>query len=358
MQESTPIEMTRSSGPCPTDEELAAYIDGGLGPAESERVTEHLASCEDCYDLYMETARFLVDPSGMPRAAMPVAAMPMAAMPMEALSMKEMPMDARHEGRVAAENVVRFPALAERTRSVSRWLSIAALLLVGAGGGTYFQLLKAPPALMPPALIGPLPNPAAQIPNFWKGPTFRGGPGEDETKLNDASFRMGVQAVNLQLSLKAGNGPEAEDGVARILGILKGQPFTDDLQKGYTGITLAVENHKAPADLLAEASRLAGLSRDIFDTTYLDLGQWVEAGRLAALARDPSFFQQGDSRAFLRRLRWNDRFGLHDIKLDPPTRESLRQIADVTSKGDLQASDYARLQQPFEEILKIHYPDT
>jgi|GEM_PF-2468960 len=343
MQESTPIAArTRSTGPyprdkevaayidgCPSDEELAAYIDGCLGNAESRRVTEHLASCLDCYDLYMETAQFLVDSS------------------------PATPEDGAGEGRLMT-----FPSPAERGRQTVQWLSIAALLLVGAGGGTYFQFLQAPPALMPPALIGPLPNPAAQIPNFWKGPTFRGGPGEDETKLNDASFRMGVQLVNLQVSLKAGNVQETEDGVARILGILQSQLFTKDLYNSYKGITDALENHRTPADLLPEASRLAGLSREAFDSTYLDLGQWVEAGRMAALARDPSFFQQGDSRAFLRRLRWNDKFGLHDIKLDPPTRESLRQISNVTSKGDLQAADYARLQQPLEEILKAHYPDT
>ncbi len=335
MQESTPIKRTRSSEHCPTDKQLAAYIDGALGKAESQYVTEHLASCRDCYDLYMETAHFLVDSSAAT------------------------PEDAKHEwGEVANRQVARFPVPIERARPLAQWLSIAALLLVGAGGGTYFQLLQAPPALMPPALIGPIPNPAAQIPNFWKGPTYRGEGGGDEAKLNDASFRMGVQSVNLQVSLKAGNGPEAEDGVARILGILKGQPFTDELQKGYTGITLAVENRKAPADLLPEASRLAGLSRDAFDTTYLDLGQWVEAGRLAALSHDPSFFQQSDARSFLRRSIWRSKVGLGKTKLDPPTLQHLERIAGIVSKGDLQASDYARLKQPFDEILKIHYPDT
>lgn len=335
MQESTPIKMTRSSGACPTDEQLAAYIDGSLGKAESQGVTEHLASCRDCYDLYMETAHFLVNSS------------------------EATPEDAKHEwAEAASRQVARFPVPIERARPLAQWLSIAALLLVGAGGGAYFQLLAPPPALMPPALIGPLPNPAAQIPSFWKGPTFRGEGGGDEAKLNDASFRMGVQAVNLQVSLKAGNGGEAEDGVARILGILKSRSFTDDLQKGYTGITLAVESHEAPADLLPEASRLAGLSREAFDVTYLDLGQWVEAGRLAALSHDPSFFQQSDARSFLRRSIWRSKVGIGETKLDPPTLQHLERIAGIVSKGDLQASDYASLQQPLEEILKIHYPDT
>src|SRR5438270_2994235 len=125
MQESTPLEIARSSRACPTDEQLAAYIDGTLGKAESERITAHLASCRDCYDLYMETAHFLVNSSAAT------------------------PEDAKHEwAEAASRQVARFPVPIERARPLAQWLSIAALLLVGAGGGTYFQFLQAPPALM------------------------------------------------------------------------------------------------------------------------------------------------------------------------------------------------------------------
>ncbi len=44
----------------PSAEELAAYIDGNLGKEEAARVTAHLASCEDCYDVYSMTAQFLL----------------------------------------------------------------------------------------------------------------------------------------------------------------------------------------------------------------------------------------------------------------------------------------------------------
>lgn len=320
-----------SSGACPSDEEMAAYIDGTLGKAESQRVTEHLASCDDCYDLYMEAAHFLVDSS------------------------PAMPEDAVDEGRV-----VPIPSPAERGRQVLRWLPIAALLLVGVGGGTYFQFLKTPPELAPSEVVGSIPNQPALIPGLWRGPTYRGEGGEEEAKLNDASFRMGVQLVNLQMSLRAGKGQEAEDIVARILGILKTQTFTDDLQKGYTEITLALENHKAPADLLPEVSRLAGLSRETFEDSFIDLGQWVEAGRLAALARDPSFFQQADARSFLRRSIWRAKLGIggDEARLDPPSRRSLERIGDIVSRGDLRTSDYAELGRRFDQILGIHYPDT
>src|ERR1700709_1154211 len=110
MRDSTSTQTMSAAAPCPTDEQLAAYIDGVLSPAESRQVAEHLASCEDCFELYCETARFLVDSSPAP------------------------PEDAELAAALAGKGVVRFPTLAERRRQIVQWAAIAALLVVSAGG--------------------------------------------------------------------------------------------------------------------------------------------------------------------------------------------------------------------------------
>jgi hypothetical protein len=369
MQEFAQKDSTPPEGRCPSAEDLAAYIDGGLGEAERQRITEHLASCEDCYAVYTETLRFQLDTESVFLEG-------------EVLPFRV----SKKKGTVAA--------------ALRRWYPVAALLLVGVGTGTYFQLLAPPPGLVTTRLT-PFPPSAEQL---WLGPTYRGEGGDDEAKLDEASFRMGVQLVNLQATLRVGNVSAAQDVIARILGLLKAQPFTDDLQKGYTGITVALENRTlAPREggrdltppqdrlgikrkdgpiitlsrpssrarvteesleshrvisVLPHVSQLAKESREVFDPTPLDLGQWVEAGRLAALARNPSFFQQSDTQRFLRRFRWRDKLGMGDTKLDPLTRESLDQISEIASKDDLQASDYAELQRQFDKILGIYYPTT
>jgi hypothetical protein len=317
----------------PTAEDLAAYIDGTLSKAERARVTEHLASCEDCYAIYMETLHFQLESSA-----------------------------AEPEGVVDAE-VKRFPSPVERRAAKSPmegaskaalWLPIAALLLLSVGGGSFltYRFLALPPLTTTPAVPAPSGDQT-----LWLGPTFRGEGGGEEAKLDEASFRMGVQLVNLQATLQAGKVRESQDIIARILGLLKSQPFTDDLYKSYVGITNALEK-RPPAELLPEAAQLAKESRDTFDALSLDLGQWVEAGRLAAIAHDPSFFQQSESRAFLRRLRWNDKLGLHDVKLDPITRASLDRVSAVLSRGDLRPSDYAEIRHELEKILDHFYPET
>jgi hypothetical protein len=353
MQEYAPNQTRRTSGSfpaseelatytdprsCPSSEELAAYIDGTLGKAESARITEHLASCEDCYAVYMETLHFQLESS---------AAEPEGVVDAEVRQFRR-----PSKARPAQEG----GALGGSWKSPVRWLPLAALLLVGVGSGGYFQFLAAPRLVITPAT-----PPLASIPqgnqSLWLGPTYRGvGPGE-ETKLDDASFRMGVQIVNLQATLQAGQVKESQDVIARILNLLKPQPFTDDFQKGYIGITNAVEK-RPPADLLPEATRLAKESRDVFDIPSLDLGQWVEAGRLAAMARNPTFFQQPETRKFLRRLRWNDKLGLHEVKLDPTTRESLTRVSQIVANRNLRPADYAALRTELEKILDHLYPQS
>jgi len=325
MHEFAPTK-SRLSGDCPSDEELAAYIDGMLGKEEAASIAEHLVSCERCYEIYSETLRFQLDSEP-----------------------------------ASKQNVVPFPGKKDG-HPVARWSSIAALLLIGIGAGMYFQLLSPPPELKTPEITASFSNQPELAQQIWYGPRPRGAGGEEqEIRFDEASFRMGVQLVNLEVRLKAKDTEGAGDVVASILRLVQPQLFAHDLYDAYAAMRGSLgDPHKRPEQFLPEASRLAQESREVFaDNESLDLGQWVEAGRLAALSRDPSFFQQSDARSFLRRSIWRAKLGIGETKLDLPTRQNLEQIAGIlTSRGDLQAADYASLQRPLEEILKIHYPDT
>jgi hypothetical protein len=307
----------------PSDEELAAYIDGTLGKAESQRITEHLASCEDCYAVYIGAVRFQLDSEPAP----------------------------------GAENVVPFPE--RRPKPTVWWSSVAALLVAGLGISIYSYLLAPPPALVTAEMTAPLQE-KANLKSFWLGETMRGEESEEEKLLNEAAFQVGVQIVNLQVSLGADEGMAAQDAIARILQTLKTQFLVNELQEGYTAITVAIEEHKAPRDLLPEAARLAKLSRENLepdaDPSFLDLGQWTEAGRLAAVSREPSFFRRKDTLAFLRRLLWRQRLGLSKEELDKSALEELRVIQRVLKRRDLQAADYSELKRGLGQILQTYYP--
>lgn len=317
------------TGGCPPAETLAAYIDGVLDPVEAERVTAHLADCEDCYAVYSDSVRFLLEAGP-------------------------------EEGK---GTVVPFPrplSKPHRRPWPQPWLQIAALLLVGVGTGVYFQLFYTPPQLKTAEVAAPIPN-RPEVFNdttgLWTGPVFRGGEGEAEVDVDEAAFRTGVQLVNLQVSLQAGKKDEAQNAVAAILGLLESGILTEDLEKKYEGLTGSLEDAGRPSSsFLTEASKLAEETREVFETDSLDLGQWVEAARLAAATGNATFFQQGKTRSFLRRLLWREKFGLGEVKLDEATRQSLEEVSEILSKGELAASDYAGLSDELERILEIHYP--
>ncbi len=322
------------TGGHPSAEMLAAYIDRVLDPVEAERVTAHLADCEDCYAVYSESLHFLLE-AGL-----------------------EEELEEEEEGKVVP--FPKRPPKADLHPWRQPWLQIAALLVVGVGTGAYFQLFHTPPALKTAEVAAPIPNRPEVFEDstgLWTGPIYRGSEGEPEVTLDEAAFRTGVQLVNLQVSLKAGKTVEAQNAIAAILGLLDAGILTDDLKKKYEGLTGSLEEAGRPASsFLPVASQLAEETREVFDTGSLDFGQWVEAGRLAAAAGNPGFFQQGATRSFLRRLLWRDKLGLGEVQLGATTRQSLEEVSRILSEGELAASDYAGLADALEQILEINYP--
>ncbi len=307
----------------PSDEDLAAYIDGNLDQAESKQIVEHLASCEDCYAVYIGAVRFKLETDPAP-----------------------------------VDNVVRFPSREETRRGwrLSAMAAAAVLLIATAGGGYY---LAGPlPALMTDQVAEPIQGKPEQMGNLWRGPTLRGAGGaEEEVPLDPAAFQIGVQLVNLQVSLKANQGEQAQDVVARILHNLDKQMFVDGLKDGYKGITVDIANGTPPKNLTGKASELAGQAREVFTPLYLDLGQWVEAGRLASISHDPAFFRLPESRSFLRHALWHDRLGFKNSKLPEKSRMELYEIGRILDKGAPQPGDYSKLQIHFDKILATEYPE-
>jgi hypothetical protein len=317
---------TPPSAHWPGDEELAAYIDGKLGKAESRRIERHLATCEDCYAVFAGTVQFQLESEQEPEV-----------------------------GKVV-------PGPSKEGMRNPWWSRIAALLVIGAGiGSVGYSSLSSPPPLVTAAVTEPIQGKPGLTGSLWNGPRERGG-GEDEpttTPVSEAAFRVGVEIVNLQVSLHAGDRVNAKDSGAFILQALDGQIGVGDLGKAYgERIIGAVQRGTPPRELLGVASTLSQESREILGTQDVDLGQWVEAGRLAAIAEEPSFFRQGRNRAFLRRLLWRQKLGVGEMEIDPAALKSLRDIADVLGKGSLGPSDYAGLQRSFEAILNVYYPQS
>jgi putative zinc finger protein len=300
-------------GHWPSDEELAAYIDGTLEKEESQRITEHLADCEECYAVYAETLQFQLESEAA-------------------------------EGKDKV--VVPFPS-PKRWQPSYVWLpAAAALLLVTLGGWYAFQN----------ALLGPAPKlavadvaPSAQgrpiADLLWNHNVYR-GEGEEETELDRGSFQIGALLIDFRLSAQAGDVPNASETWRSIGRVVKPVYFmAEDGDR-----ILAQANQISDATSLSRVAATADTTEkslgDSLSAEYLDFGKWTEAGRVAALTRDPAFFKNRKNQRFLA-------YALRDKEIQPSSevRQELEEIARIWDKGELGPKELASLERHFQKIL-------
>src|SRR3954452_4585329 len=55
------FETSTAQSSCPSDEELAAFLDGVLSASDRVRITAHLADCESCYEIFAGAVHFQQD---------------------------------------------------------------------------------------------------------------------------------------------------------------------------------------------------------------------------------------------------------------------------------------------------------
>jgi hypothetical protein len=313
MQEFAPKNASPPAPPAehwPNDEDLAAFLDGTLDKAESRRIAEHLATCEECYAIYAGALEFKLESESDPG------------------------------------EVVLFPS--KNREWNMRWLIAAAASLAVAMGSWYaFQN----------ALIGPAPNLAiAELAPpvkeravkglLWDHNRYRGKGGK-ETDLDRQSFQIGALLVDFRLSAQAEDVSNATETWRSIGAVVRQVNFLakegDRLLAEANQINDASSLRRVAAT--AEATE-RGFDDSILTPEYLDFGKWTEAGRLAAIVRDPTFFKDWKNRRFLAYI-----LREKEIEPSPEVREVLEQIAKTWDRGDLSAADFASLAQRFQSVL-------
>jgi hypothetical protein len=333
MQAFTPKKPTSDSGH-PGDEELAAYVDGMLEGEEKARVAEHLVSCADCFRVYSETLRFQVEEE------------------------EEEEQDEEKAVAAAAGTVVPFPS--DRKVRPPWWLAAAAAALVVGVGAGLFTLFGPAPEMTTARLVEPLPPAVGEL---WMDSTDRGGADEEVPEIEEdlsedikRSFQIGVQLVNLQVSLERNDRAVEGQVLPKLIELLQQDlvaSLVPEYEEYYTGLRVAIFEGAAPRTFLQESSEKSEELRELFDDPYLELGRFVEAGRLAAIAREPSFFQRWKTRRMLRDLLKQEE---GELKFDTATVRTLEAISTRLEKGELQAAAYAALRKDFEKILLKYYP--
>jgi anti-sigma factor RsiW len=379
----------------PPLEDLAAFIDGALGEEECARMQAHLARCEECYELFTETVRFQQEEAGEGEAVAGEeekgAGREDAGEEAEVLPFRErapVPERAREhppKEHPQKKHLQKEPPRRERSRFRLGWAAAAAVAVLALAVGPLVYRRVAPgsgpaapqgsealqedpglrtagPGEHPPEprepsgaeLVAALP--ASEAPalaaNLW--PRARRGESDEVLSFEAQSFRLGVEAVNLQVSIAAGDRETLREVTARLGVALAEFPGVDealahrfeDLADSGPGRPLAELGLKASA---AEESLEEGVP--VLDSRFLAFGRWASAGRLAALSGKPGLLEGDEVRRFFARLREEEVERLEQDGVD----DEVEQIEQVLGQGELGAAERERLVALFEQILAAYY---
>lgn len=292
---------------CPSPEEIAAYIEGRLSQEERARVDAHLADCPDCYEIYLGAVEFQLEDE--------------------------------------AATVVPFP---ERRRYLSQAAAVAAILALSVAGLFLYRAYSTAPVLQPEELTAAVAR-SPEGEGVWMGGVTR-GEGEEEFLTDIAAFRAGTFLVDIRLALESGNREDALNALSRMIDLLQEIPFEGQTAEQYTRIHRALLDGLPPQEVLGQAAKAEAEIEQLFaEDAPFSFGQWAEAGRLAAISRNPAVFRD---RKFRKFLDWQLR---HGEPIAPEVQNELRQIQAALEPGELQANDFSLLKDRFEAILDVYF---
>ncbi len=293
----------------PDLEDLAAYVDGRLSGASKARVEAHLLHDEDYYDVFMETVKFKEEQT-------------LEAAPDE-------------------DKVVRWPGLRVIVPLV------AAAMLVMALRHSMLSVTQRPGELV--ASLDPTAIVAVQ---GWEDAGWSNLRGGDPITADQAlAYRLGVRSIDLRVALAAKDFKNALEFARTINSRMTSNTWLfPDGAPGYDALLdqLAVAfDHPDLADVetllasavAAEADLL--LSPEDFSDVrpFIDMGRWVELGRLAALSREPSVLRD----ALRAAKTW------HNSSIN----QQAQTLATLRKKKTLGPADFDQAFDTFSKINEI-----
>lgn len=317
-----------ANGVHPGDERLAAFVDGRLSSTEREGIVAHLASCEDCYEVFSETVSVQTEAD---EEAEP------------AISPTLRPVD---------RSAWRRPVVWRRWVPAAALAAAAAVtIFVVAPWDRSSRVAQLPVQTLASTVIGV--DAAAAV---RQGVDEHGWPqtlgpvsiGTDEA----TAFRLGVRVVELEVALAAGERDSSEILTYRAESLLQQLELGEAVGHTYFGGPGSLRDllvQQMPTaellDLHREADSVLSASSDggpsFVDPFWFAFGKWAEAGYLAALTGRADHFRSAEHERFRRRLGRTD--------LPPEIAQAFVEV-DELLRADEESG--ARLAEAFAVLIR------
>jgi hypothetical protein len=275
---------------CPDLEDLAAFLDGTLPAPQRDAIVAHLATCDDCLELFASGASFQEEEraaaAGETAPSQEVIDVDTATPSPEApATVPRRPFERRKERERHRSPLSGAP----RFRRAARAAAALAALLLAVLGFVLFRAMYSS-GLSTERLAAAVDGSSKVVEQVPFSRSKRGGPGDEaEIPPERWAFKLGVRLLDIRLALDRGTSNRAAaEALRRIIPTLNSAavPYPEIVER-YTGLLKKLDQGAAPRSLLPAAAAIEKdkeLADDLEqDRDYVDLGRWTEACRLNGL---------------------------------------------------------------------------
>lgn len=287
---------------CPSEEELAAFIDNTIDYVEKDRIAGHLSSCNDCYEVFSVATELQEEAPGE-----------------SWFSLKSIIFRYVPYSFAAAAAAILIMIYVFRDISVDKLSFVGdrvAVLAKDVDKGSIPYLFRQEPA------------------DLYGFADMSSGEG--------SAFRAGIYLADLELALLLEDKVSALRLLSELVVLLKAAKGTDESITLYKNMEIEIGKG---ASLKQFAGRADKTVTGVEDPLYVRFGQWCEGGRIAAIERKSKFYSAGDVGTFIKEF---ESAGLPKGILD-----SLYEIKKVVIEEAYTEKQFRKLQREFESLILL-----
>jgi hypothetical protein len=287
---------------CPSEEDLAAFIDNTIDYVERDRIAGHLSSCNDCYEVFSVATEL--------------------------------------QEEVPGESWFSVKSIIFRYVPYS-FAAAAAVFLIMISGISLLYVDKL-------SFVGDRVAVLAEDVDKESIPyLFRQEPADlygfaDMSSGEGSAFRTGVYLADLELALLLDDKASALRLLSELVVLLKAAKGTDESITLYKNMEIEIGKGASLKQFTGRAEKTVP---GVEEPLYVRFGQWCEGGRIAAIERKSKFYFTDDVGTFIKEF---ESAGLPKGLLD-----SLYEIKRVVIEEAYTEKQFRKLQREFESLILL-----
>lgn len=299
---SSMVNKEKANTKCPSDEEIAVFLDGKLNDTDRDAIMGHISSCDDCYELFTEVINIQEEPSKV------------SWLNPKFLISKVVPYS------LAAAAAILAMSYLLRDYSIGNLSFVndrVAILTEDTGRASLPEMNR-------------------------EGAVYRYG-FADVTNPKKASFRIGICLADIKIAATTENKESISGLLSNMVVLLKNTKVSGKTILFYEGMTKEIEESGTSRQLMGGIEVM--MLKEVEEPLFVWFGQWCAGGRIAAVKRTERFYDIDDVRIFIRMLKKEN--------LPEGVLRSLNEIEGVVKAGVYTEVQFKRLEKEYVNLISL-----